>query len=56
MTVVWTFSAHDNGGKHQVLTVRAKTKTEAIEKGFARAKKNAAGDIISWDCRLARVM
>ena len=51
----WTFSAHDNGGKHQVCTVKAANKTDAIKKGMDRAKKHAAGDIISWDCRLVSV-
>lgn len=48
----WTFSAHDNGGKHQVFTVKAASKTEAIKKGMERAKKHAAGDINAWDRRL----
>lgn len=52
MLAKWTFSARDNGGKHQVFTVKARDKTEAIRKGFERAKKHAAGDIISWECRL----
>ena len=47
------FTAHDNGGKRQTFTVKAEDKKEAIEKGFKKARKNAAGDINSWDCRLS---
>lgn len=52
----WMFWSYDNGGKRQVFTIKARTKTEAIEKGFAKAKKNATGDITSWDCRLINRM
>ena len=48
----WTFYAFDNGGKRQFLTVRAANKPDAITEGFRRAKVHAAGDIISWDCKL----
>ena len=48
----WTYSARDNGGKFQTFTVSAKSKPEAIEKGFIKAKKNAKGDIIWWECKL----
>lgn len=50
----WTFSAHDNSGKHQTFLVKASDKPTAIKKGMDRARKNANGDIIAWDCRLAR--
>lgn len=49
----WQFTARDNGGKYQTFKVKAPDKTEAIRKGFERAKKHAAGDIgFGWDCRL----
>ena len=50
----WRFTCTDNGGKRQSFIIRAKSKTEAIEKGFQRARKNAAGDIdpASWHCAL----
>lgn len=49
----WIFTAHDNGGKRQVLKITAANKTEAISKGMEKAKKHAAGDIGSgWSCRL----
>ena len=48
----WNFQCIDNGRKKQAFTVKASSKTEAIEKAFTRAKKNARGDIISWDCKL----
>ena len=48
----WTFMAHDNGGKRQIITVTAGNKTDAINKGFEKAKKNAAGDINTWTCTL----
>lgn len=48
----WSFFAADNGGKHQYLKVRASSKQEAISKGFEKARKKAAGDIVGWDCRL----
>lgn len=51
----WTFTATDNGRKHQIFTVTAASKPEAIEKGFARAKKHAAGDLITWACKLKSV-
>lgn len=50
---LWSFSCSDNGGKKQFLKVKADSKTEAIQKGFAKAKKNAKGDIgYNWECRL----
>ena len=48
----WIFTAHDNSGKNQVLKITAGSKTEAINKGMEKAKKNAAGDINTWNCRL----
>ena len=36
----------------QFFKVKAGSKPEAIEKGFKRARKGAAGDITSWECRL----
>jgi hypothetical protein len=51
----WYFSVLDNGGKRQSFTVSAPSKPEAIEKGMKRAKKNAAGDIHTWDCKLKSV-
>ena len=51
----WVFTARDNGGKFQVINVKAPNKTVALDKGFARAKKHAKGDITSWDCKLATI-
>ena len=51
----WTFTARDNGGKFQVLSVKAASKPEAIDKGFKQAQRKAAGDITSWECRLHSV-
>lgn len=51
----WTFTARDNGGKHQVITITAGSKLEAIEKGIRRAKKKAAGDITTWNCNLKSI-
>ena len=48
----WGFTCMDNGQKRQAFTVTAKNRTEAEEKAFKKAKKNARGDIISWNCRL----
>ena len=48
----WEFRCIDNGGKHQYFKIKARDKTAAINAGFAKAEKNAAGDITSWDCRL----
>lgn len=48
----WGFSCTDNGGKRQGFTVTAKDYHEAIKKAFERARKNAKGDIIHWDCHL----
>ena len=50
----WRFSCNDNGGKHQVIKVKAPDKTGAISEGFKQAKKKSHGDIIAWDCRLIR--
>lgn len=52
MKATWSFTARDNGGKFQCFKVKASTKTEAIDKGFTKAKKGAAGDITSWNCKL----
>lgn len=35
----WTFTCRDNGGKFQVFKIKASDKTSAINKGFAKAKK-----------------
>lgn len=51
----WTFTARDNGGKYQCFSVKAGSKAIAIEKGMERAKKHAAGDITTWDCKLCMV-
>jgi hypothetical protein len=48
----WYFNATDNGGKVQSFTVTAPSKTEAINKGFEKAKKKAVGDITTWRCTL----
>lgn len=48
----WSFTCRDNGGKFQCITIKASSKTEAIKKAFDKAKKNAAGDITCWDCKL----
>ena len=49
----WSFYAVDNGGKRHCYTIKAASKTEAIDKGMERARKNAAGDIgSSWECHL----
>lgn len=49
----WNFSCNDNGGKHQYFTVTAANKTEAINKGLEKARKNAKGDIgFNWNCSL----
>lgn len=51
----WSFKCCDNGGKKQFITITAASKPEAIEKGFAKAKKHAAGDIGgSWECKLIK--
>lgn len=42
----------DNGGKKQFFTVTAKSKPEAIEKAFKKAKKGAAGDFNNWEVKL----
>ena len=48
----WIFTAKDNGGKQQVIKVTAASKPEAIDKGFKKANRKAAGDITTWNCRL----
>ena len=48
----WTFTAVDNGSKRQVIRITASSKIEAIKKGFDKANKKAAGDIITWNCKL----
>lgn len=48
----WGFTYKDNGGKHQFFKVTAPDKTAAINKGTERAKKNAKGDCLFWDCKL----
>ena len=51
----WYYRAIDNSGKHQSFTVTAADKTEAIKKGSEKARKNAGGDIITWNCSLKSV-
>lgn len=48
----WSFYCSDNGGKKQYLKIKADSKTEAINKGFTKAKKQAKGDIYNWECKL----
>ena len=48
----WNFSCRDNGGKFQHFTVTASDKQNAIKKGFEKARKNASGDINTWNCNL----
>ncbi len=48
----WYFTCGDNGGKKQNFIIKASDKTKAIAKGFEKAKKQASGDIIKWDCKL----
>lgn len=43
----------DNSGKRQYFSVKASDKVSAIEKAFKKARKNASGDIISWDVKLS---
>lgn len=50
----WQFTARDNGGKFQTFKVKANNKPDAIKKGFEKARKNAAGNITSWDCKLIK--
>lgn len=52
MKYTFIFSCIDNGGKHQVVKVKAIDKQEAIQKGFKKAMKKSAGDIIDWECKL----
>jgi len=51
----WDFSCNDNGGKKQYFVVSANSKPDAIEKAFKKARKNAAGDIATWNCKLKSV-
>lgn len=51
----WSFYCIDNGQKRQSFYVKAKDKTEAIKKGLKKAKKNAKGDIYTWECRLCPI-
>ena len=48
----WYFRAIDNGGKKHAYHYTAKDKTEAINKGFEKTRKNAKGDINAWECEL----
>lgn len=48
----WEFWCIDNGGKRQCFRVKAANKADAIRKGMERARKNAAGDIHKWECKL----
>ena len=55
MLATWVFRCIDNGGKRQAITIKAANKTDAIKKGFEKARKHAAGDIgPSWECKLIR--
>lgn len=50
----WSFTCIDNGGKRQFFTVTSNSKPDAIDKGWKKARKNAAGDITNWNCTLIR--
>ena len=50
----WLFTCTDNSGKCQHFTVAAPDKITATRKGRERAKRNAAGDVIRWECTLKR--
>ena len=53
--IMFRFSCHDNGGKFQSFTYKAKDKADAIKKGMERARKHARGDISpDWKCELIR--
>ena len=43
----------DNSGKRQNFSIKASDKASAIDKAFKKARKNAKGDIISWDVKLS---
>lgn len=49
----FSFFCIDNGQKRQGFSVKANSKSEAEKKAFAKAKKNAKGDIIFLECRLS---
>lgn len=51
----WSFSCIDNGRKRQAFTVKAESKVEAEKIAFKKAKKNAKGDIITWNLTLSLV-
>ena len=48
----WNFSCRDNGGRYQHFVVAANSKPEAINKAIQKARKQAAGDITTWNCSL----
>lgn len=48
----WIFNCIDNSGYRQNFPVKASDKTSAIKKGFEKARKNASGDITTWNCKL----
>lgn len=48
----WIFTCFDNGGKRQYFTVSAPDKSTAAHKGLIRARRNAAGDVTRWECKL----
>lgn len=48
----WIFTARDNSGYFQNFIVTAGNKPDAIKKGMIKARKNAHGDIINWNCKL----
>lgn len=51
----FAFSCRDNGGKYQHFDVKARDRFSAEKKAFEKARKNAAGDITSWDCKLKMI-
>lgn len=51
----WNFNCIDNGGKKQFFVVSANNKPDAIKKAFDKARKNAAGDIHTWNCTLKSI-
>ena len=53
---VFSFQFIDNSGFRKSWQIKAKSKVEAIDKGFQKMQKIKKGDINMWDCRLVAVL
>ena len=48
--MTFRFSFRDNSGYKKVYLIKGCSRQDALEKGFARARRDARGDVTTWHC------